>query len=610
MKILTPDNIYNFNLVVMMKLSKLIAELKRRNVLKSIIAYLAVAWVLVQIASILFPIFGAPGYALKAFVYLLAFGLVIWIGVSWVYELTPEGIQKTEDFDGSKEDIRFENRKLNKFIITTLIVAVGLLVAISFWAGSAWDSKANAVVSKKVAVIPFDQEIINEEDVYFQSGMTKILIDELSKVDQLTVISQTSTQVLEAGFSAGNSVALDVIRGIDYYIIGSIEKELNSVQVIVELKESIDAIPLWKKSYSGDVSEVRSLAARASDDLTRQMGLIVSREDKVLWSNLRKVKPETFELYLKAKHYLNKSTPEDWQKGIVYMKEAIDRNPADPYAYAYLAEAYINLGHLPAPQRDVFPKALAAAKRAIQLDSTVALGWAALSHYHTYFGMDWDMAEYAFKRADELNPNLADNHFHRSWYLALFGRMNEAIDAHKRAQELDPFGPLNSAWLGELYRWLEMYEEGLAETDKAEAVQQEYAIGKAVKGRIFMDQGRTDEGLELLKESSEIFQMWRYSMYAIGLYESGQIEEVKKIIRELESYPPNGYFALCLGILYSRIGDYDKAFEWLNFEQKHGWYPWIRVLFVNDEFRKDPRFLKIIRDMNLPDPSPLVYTPE
>ena len=307
---------------------------------------------------------------------------------------------------------------------------------------------------------------------------------------------------------------------------------------------------------------------------------------------------------------MNQSTPEEWQRGLVYMQEAIDKNPADPHAYAFLAEAYINIGHGPDPPPDVFPKALAAAQRAIQLDSTVALGWAALSHYHTYFGMDWALAEYAFQRANTLNPNLSDNHYHRAWYLYLFGRMNEAIEEHILAQELDPFIPLHTAWLGELYRIVGRYEEALKEADKSSQMENDYALGMFIKGKIYIDQGKVQEGLEVLKEASEIDRSWKYVGYGPALIDAGKIAEGKAIVNELEGLPINGFRALFLATMYAKLGDYDKAFDYLNYEDKPGWFPWIRVMFLNNEIRKDPRFLKIIRDMNLPDPAPIVYHPE
>ena len=304
---------------------------------------------------------------------------------------------------------------------------------------------------------------------------------------------------------------------------------------------------------------------------------------------------------------MNKSTPQEWQRGMIYFQDAIDRNPSDAYAYAALAEGYVNLGHGPDPPPDVFPKALEAAERAIQLDSNLADGWAALSQYHTYFGWDWELAEYAFNRANALNPSLAWNHFHRAWYLALFGRMNEAFVEHQLAKDLDPFTPAHTAWLGELYGWVGRYEDGLAEADIALQMENNFGISLLVKGFIFRRQGKLEEAVEIHRQAGEINPGWRYIGYGPSLIHAGYLDEGRQIIEELESMPPSPYGALCLGSMYAELGEYDKALEWFGYKEKHGWYPWIRVMFVPDELRQDERFLMLIHDMNLPDPAPLNY---
>ncbi len=267
------------------------------------------------------------------------------------------------------------------------------------------------------------------------------------------------------------------------------------------------------------------------------------------------------------------------------------------------------LGHGPMPPPDVFPKAHAAAQRAIELDSTNAAGWAALSEYHTYFGWDWQLAEYAFNRANTLNPNMAWNHYHRAWYLALFGRMNEAIKEHKRAQELDPFTAWHTAWLGSLYHRVGQYEKGIIEADRAIQMQDNYALGKLIKGRILIDQGKHEEGLEILKQAATIMPGWKYLGYGPALIQTGHIQEGKAIIQELESMEPTAYGAFCLGFMYSNLGNLDKAIDWFSYKNKLGWYPWIRIGVKNKKLLNDPRFLELIREMNLPDPAPLVYDP-
>ena len=575
-----------------MKFRKFISELNRRNVIKSTIAYLAVAWVIIQIASTILPTFNAPDYTLKIIIYLLSAGLPIWIGFSWIYDLTPEGFKKSNDYTINEEFNRLTNRRLNKIIAGALLIAVLLLVSVSFWAGSQWNEGFPKHTTKKIAVIPFTYETNeNETEDYFKTGMTNELINELSKVDQLTIMNQASTELLTKNLSSASFVFLNVIKQVDYFIYGTINRKQNIIDVYLELKEKVDSKPIWQ-------------------DLAMKMGIDVKFEDSVLWSNLKRVNPETYELYLKGKHFLNKSTVEDWQRGMVYLNEAKDRNPSDPYAWAGLAEGYITLGHAGVGEIDVFPKALEAAKRAIQLDSTNAEAWASLAQYHTYFGWDWKLAEYAFKRANTLNPNMAYNHYHRAWYLAIFGKMNEAIEEHKRAQELDPFTPLHTAWLGGLYHMVGEYEKGLIEAEKAAQMQDGYALSMLVKGRILMDQGKYEEGLEILKQASEIVRAWRYYGYAPALIQAGRKEEAKAIIQELEAKPPNGWRALCLGILYSKLGDFDKALEWFNYKEKDAWYVGIRIFNLPEELKKDPRFLKLISDMNLPYPSPLIYDPD
>lgn len=592
-----------------MRLRKFISELIRRNVFKAVIAYLAIAWVIIQIASIVLPTFDAPDYSLKVLIYILAFGLILWIIFSWVYDLTSEGFKKTENIANSDEVSKQNSKRLNKIIAVSLFLAIVLLISASFWAGSKWNQGDFIKDSKKVAVIPFTAKT-EELDAFFITGMTDALIEELSKVDELSVISQESTKFLSTPLSQANMLIVNEINDIDYFIEGTINQNLNTLEVLINLKEELESESTWSKAYSDDITQVKKLWSQVAIDLSREMEIEITQSDLSQLANLKPIRPETYELYLKGKHHLIKSTPLEWQKGLLYLEEAINKNPSDSYTYSGLAEGLIMLGHGPNPPPDVFPKAREAAMRAIQLDSTNAEGWAALSHYHTYFGWDWELAEHAFNRANDLNPNLAYNHYHRAWYLALFGRMNEAIDEHKLAQELDPFTPLHTAWLGELYRMVGLYEEGLIEAEKASQMQNDYALGMLIKGKIFMDQGKTDEGLQLLKEASDINPAWKYIGYGPELIKTGKVEDAIEIIKELENLPVSAYSALCLGIMYSELGNQPKAIEWFSFDQKHGWYPWIRVMSENNDIVNNEKFLELIREMNLPDPSPIVYTSE
>ena len=144
---------------------------------------------------------------------------------------------------------------------------------------------------------------------------------------------------------------------------------------------------------------------------------------------------------------------------------------------------------------------------------------------------------------------------------------------------------------------------------KVEQLQENNALGMKIKGSLLMGQGNTKQGLETLKQASEIVPAWKYLGYGVGLIKSGNIVEGKVLIRELEAKPITPYYSWCLARMYLEIGDLDNAFKWFSFEDKHAFYPWIRIIDLDKKIKQDPRFLKLIREMNLPDPAPLVYDP-
>jgi adenylate cyclase len=231
-----------------MNFRKFISELNRRNVIKSTIAYLAVAWVFIEIASTVLPAFNAPDYAIKIIIYLLLVGLIFWVGFSWIYDWTPDGLQKTDDTIDDEETMRLNNRRLNKVIAGTLTLAVILLIVISFYAGASWNDSPILQISKKVAVIPFEHEVEDTEEDYFKTGMTQELINELSKVDELTVISQATTKVLYANIGPANILISNELKQIDYFVYGTIERQLNKLNIHLNSKNLQMLNPSGKKA--------------------------------------------------------------------------------------------------------------------------------------------------------------------------------------------------------------------------------------------------------------------------------------------------------------------------------------------------------------------------
>lgn len=524
-----------------------------------------------------------------------------------IYAISNAGlvVPDPETITGKIEAEKRWSKRIAKKLLLPSLITILLMAVVGFWLGARWGDIIKKRPDIKVVVLPLENSSSGEDEEYRQIGMTEELMAELSKINRLTVLGPSSSRVLKAGISSSNSLLSGEIERIDFYIDGTINQNDDQLNVEILLKRSMGDESPWKKTYSRNISAVRTLWSDIAADVSKQMGARIPARELSKRANIKAVDPETYELYLKGKYHLNKYTPEDMEKAIGYLEEALDRNPADAHAYAYLAEAYIFIGHSPNSRPGVFPKALSAARRAIQLDSTLAMGWAALSQYHTYVGRDWEVAEYAFERANELNPNLAYNHYHRAWYLVLHGRMNEAIEAHKVAQELEPFEAVHTAWLGEIYRLVGLYDEALAETEKAAQMVDGYSLSKFIEGMVYMDQGKTEKGLATLKESG-----WKYFGYAPALARAGRTAEARALIEELEVKPIDKWGAFCLASIYSNLGDNDKAFEYLAQAKKEAWYPWIRVEWISDNTKRDPRFLELMKELNLPPPGPLQFDAE
>lgn len=518
--------------------------------------------------------------------------------------IVPEVRQITGKTEEDRDPLKILRSSGKKIWVPALLLMMALLAA-GYWMRGRWENRPVIQENKVVAVVPFETSI---EQEYFQVGMTQGLISELSKIERLQVIDQRTTRFY-AGLSLPFVNIKEDLPEVDYVVQGGISRESNMVKVELELRGSDLEDPIWVQTYSRDIAEIRYLWAQAARDLAMTMKINIPEDRLVLFEGQKPVKPETYELYLKGTYHLSKSNPEDWQTGITYLHQAVDQNPADAYAYAALAEGYISIGHGPSPSRDVFPKAKEAAMRAIQLDSILAEGWAALAHYETYFGWNWERAEQAFIKANKLNPNLAMNHYHRSWYLILFGRKEEAIKEHLLAKKLDPFSSLIVANTGMLYGWVGLYDKALTEIEESMSAPgfAEWAWGLGGKALLYGDTGRYNEALELSTQASETFPVWRYLAHGPILIKSGRVEEGMQIIQELEQTSPTAFGSLCLGFMYALLGDSDNAIKWLSHPDKHGWYPWIRVWpgMGLESLYDDPRFLELLREMNLPNPEKL-----
>jgi tetratricopeptide (TPR) repeat protein len=387
--------------------------------------------------------------------------------------------------------------------------------------------------------------------------------------------------------------------GVDGVIEGSLYRAGDSLEIAARLYDRNEQ-QVWTASFDGVLPNVVALYRGFARAISDQIRLSLRPEDEARLAEAPPVNPDVYEAYLRGMHVLRNATgSEQYDSAIAYFNQAVEQNPADPRAYAGLALAYVTLGHGPDPPVDAWPRARAAALRAIRLDSTLAEGWAALADYKSYAEHDWAGAEEAFRKANALNPSLAMNHYHYAWYLALFGRVEEAVVEHRRAAELDPLTPLHTLWIPAIFRFARDSEQAVTEARLLTEQYPTHSLIWRVLAHSAADLGLVEEAVAAVDRAVELapnrWKLDQAEVYALV----GRTDDALSILEEVEALPPMPGRALGLAKTHAALGNREEALRWLEYEPPHAWAAWFTASYRMDAFRTDPRYQGLLRRMNL-----------
>lgn len=486
--------------------------------------------------------------------------------------------------------------------LAALVLVASLVFAIVTWLMvKAPIDAAGARRIDSIAVLPLENLSGNAEEEYFATGMQDGLITELARLRTLNrVIERRSTRRFAATKQPVSEIAAAL--GVDVVLTGSVLRAGDRVQVAAQLIDAATERHLWADRFERDARDVLSIQSDVAQAVATAIGVELTAEQRRRWTTTRPVDPMTYEAYLRGMHLVDRgiSTREDRLRGLAILQEAIDRDPGNAHAYAGLALGYITLGHGPAAEADAWPKARAAALRAVTLDPNLAEAHSALAEVRMYHEWDWAGAEQSFRRANELNPNLGMNHYHYSWYHALFSRWDESIAEHKRAQEVDPLTPQHTAHLGSVYLYQGRNDEAIVEARKATEFAPKAPAAWVVLARALANKGQRAEAESLMQKALTLSPMLAGFELGVLYAEHGRIDQARAILAKLEAEPPRPWNVWSLSQLHVALGDYDGAFKWLNYRPAHAFLPWIRVNPAFAPVRKDPRFAALMAEMRLP----------
>src|SRR5881396_4005972 len=352
-----------------MDLGNFFAELKRRNVYKVAIAYGVVAWLLIQVATQFFPFFEIPNWVVRLVVLVIIIGFPVALIIAWAFELTPEGLKRTETADAEHSAGRSRKRTWIYVVIIAGAISIGL-----FFLGRYTNSKQNAgaeLPGKSIAVLPFDNLSRDPDNAYFAEGVQDEILTRLAKVADLKVISRTSTQKYKSAPDNLREIAKQL--GVSNILEGSVQKVADQVRVSVQLINATNDAHLWAEIYDRkltDIFKVESDIAKTIADTLRAK-LTGSEEHAI--SLKPTADPAAYQLYLKGRFFWGRRSGDNIPKAIGYFKEAIAKDPNYALAYAGLADSYLLLSAFGAASpSDSLPQAKAAAKRALEIDDTSA----------------------------------------------------------------------------------------------------------------------------------------------------------------------------------------------------------------------------------------------
>ena len=591
-----------------MKIDNFFAELKRRNVYKVAVAYAIVGWLVMQIAATVVPALHLSDAITSAVVLLTLLGFPIALVLAWAFELTPEGIKRTEDVapNESMSITRRTGRKLTAVIILVAVVASALF-AWQFLRPrttpvAAGTGPRTEIPEKSIAVLPFENATHNADTEYLSDGISEALINSLSELQQLKVIARSTAFRYKGKQIDPQEVGRELkVRTV---LMGVVRQAGDRLNVQVDLVDAVTGAQLWGEEYERKLADVLAVKQALVREVTEKLRLKLTGEQQQRLTQRDTTNPEAYQFYLRGRYYWNKRTAENLKKAIEQFQQAADKDPNYALAYVGLADCYLLLeDYAGTPASETFPKAKAFAQRALQLDSSLAEAHTSLAYVYTNL-WQWEQAEEEFKRSIKLNPNYSTAHHWYSIYLLDLGRNDEAMAEIKRAHELDPLSLIIGTTLTYAYFAEGDVNSSIAQCKRVIDLDPNFPRAHEYLGLAYLKQGRHSEAIAELQKAVELSGRERRPLrelgYGYGI--SGKRAEALAALKELEGkYEKGRAIGQDLAAVYAGLGDKDQAFAWLekDFQTRSGLLAWTRWTPAFESLRSDPRSADLLRRMGL-----------
>ena len=579
-----------------------LAEFRRRNVHRVLIAYLAVAWLLAQVAEFLSDAFAWPAWILRALVIVLLLGLPAAIAIAWFFEWTPAGLVREEPAPrGAALRLR-PHRRFDLAIAALLAVALGYFAATHEWRDG--EPRPPAAGRATLAVLPFKPVVATDRDEALEFGMADTLILRLSGIAGMAVSPLSSVR----RYSALDSDALAAGRelGVRSVLDGSVQRSGERLRVTARLLSVDDGRQLWSGRFDEQYTDIFAVQDSIADRVTAALAVQLTSVEQQRLARRPTSDSVAYDLFLNGRYHWNRrSSPVDLQKAIDYYRQAVARDPRFALAYSGLADALaVQVVFAAREPREGYPAALQAAEHALQLDPDLAEAHATRGHIRMNFLHDWPAALEDFDEAIRHDPRYAMARVWRGLWLVFVGRTDEGLAELATAVELEPSSmPPVVTYARGLYS-ARRHGEAAAALERVVEVEPQNMLARALLASVYIELGRFDEALVLASDVAGK-SPGGFSVAAVALARAGRTDEARAALNRLVELAQHRYVpAYDIASVHAALGDADQAFQWLDraFAEPSALLGNLRVDPVMDPLRGDPRYREVERRLRLPEP--------
>jgi serine/threonine protein kinase/tetratricopeptide (TPR) repeat protein len=485
-------------------------------------------------------------------------------------------------------------------------IAAVLLVAVLAGAGWFYRSRmSGGDTIDSVAVLPFVNASGNPDSEYLSDGITESLINSLSQLPHLKVMSRESAFHYKG--KETDARAIGDALGVRAVFEGRIIQHGDNLAISAELIDARDDSHIWGQQYSRKASDIFALQNDIAREITTALRTRLTGEDEKRLTKSYTTNPEAYRDYLKGRYWWNKRNEEGINKGIEYFQQAIVKDPNYALAYSGLADCYSLRGvYGYAAPKDTFPESKEAALKALQLDDSLAEAHASLAALSATYEWNWPVADKEFQRSIELNPAYPTAHQWYGQFLSDTGRLEAGIAEFKRALELDPLSlVINRELAGTGYYYARKYDLAIEQLHKTIEMDPNFPMAHEEMGESYIQESKFKEAIAEIERELASFPDSPYALSDLGnAYAlAGRKAEAQKVLDRLDELARQKYVSpQNQATIYAGLGEKDKAFKWLekSYEDRSiDMYEYLKVAPIYDPLRSDPRFADLLRRMNL-----------